>query len=432
MADLTPGAPETPDGDVVGRALVDAFTTERASLVATLIRVTEDWDLAEDCVQEAFARAAVRWPADGVPERPGAWLTTVARNEARDRLRRRGSQERRVRELALLEERAAGETETVADDAAHLADDRLRLVFTCAHPALPLEARVALTLRTVCGLTVGEIARAFGVTEAAMAKRLVRARQKIAHARIPYRVPDAEQLPARLDGVLAVVYLLFTEGYSASSGDAPVRVDLCVEAIRLGRLLAGLLPGEAEVHATLALMLLHDARRPARLDERGELVPLDEQDRTRWDRERVEEGVRALRTAQSLAVGDGPYLLQAEIAACHSTVDRADRTDWPLVVRLYDRLLALGPTPHAELARAVAVGMADGPEAGLRALGAWRDAGRADVVGMAGSLAAAEADLLRRAGRSGDAAVAYRRAIAEAPTEAERRFLRRRLGEATT
>ncbi|WP_202627595.1 sigma-70 family RNA polymerase sigma factor, partial [Cellulomonas sp. APG4] len=362
MADVTSGTAD----DAVDVALRRAFADEWSHVVATLIRLTGDWALAEDCAQEAFARAAVRWPHDGVPLRPGAWLTTVARNEAHDRLRRRATERRRMRDVALVEERAAAEH--VVTGGEDVPDDRLRLVFTCAHPALPLDARVALTLRTVAGLTVPEIARAFGVGEAAMAKRLVRARQKITHARIPYRVPQRDQLPARLGGVLAVVYLVFTEGYSASAGDSPVRAELCAEAVRLARLLTELLPHEPEVHALVALELLHDARRPARLDADGELVPLDAQDRALWDRATAEDGVRALRTAQRLARGDSPYLLQAEIAACHSTSSSAASTDWRTVVHLYDRLLAIAPTPHAALARAVALGSAGEPARGLAAL----------------------------------------------------------------
>lgn len=438
MADLSAGrgeaeasaAPAGAGRARVERALHRAFADEWAPVVATLIRLTGDWALAEECAQEAFVRAAARWPHDGVPDRPGAWVTTVARNAARDRLRRRVAEERGVRELALAEERAAAApVEAADDDAAHLEDDRLRLVFTCAHPALPPEARVALTLRTVCGLTVAEIARAFGVGEPAMQKRLVRARQKIAAARIPYRVPAPDQLPERLAAVLAVVYLVFTEGYSASSGASPVRVDLCAEAIRLARLLVRLMPGEPEVHALLALVLLHDARRPARLDADGELVPLDEQDRSLWDRDRVAEGVAALRDAQRRTDEDLPFLLQAEIAACHSTAAHADLTDWRMVVHLYDRLLRVAPTPHVRVARAVAVGMAYDPRAGLDALADVRLGLGADDAALAGPLAAAEADLLRRAGRSAAAADAYRRAVAAAPTDAERRHLERRLAD---
>ena len=422
MAGVT-SAGAAPGVDDAGAALARAFADEWSRVVATLIRVTGDWSLAEDCAQEAFAAAASRWERDGVPDRPGAWLTTVARNAALDRLRRRATEDRRLRVLAAGEDGVALAPDEVDEDGG-VPDDRLRLIFTCCHPALPPEARVALTLRTLCGLTVPEIARAFGASEAAMTKRLVRARQKISHARIPYRVPAAAELPERLGGVLSVVYLVFTEGYTATSGASPVRAELCGEAIRLARLLVRLAPEEPEVHAVLALLLLHDARRPARLDADGELVPLEDQDRSRWDRVRVADGLESLRAAQRLAVGDSPYLLQAEIAACHSTATGAEPTDWPTVVHLYDRLLALTPSPHAELARAVAVGIADGPDAGLALV---RSLAAAPVLQGTPTVAAAEADLLRRAGRRQEAADAYRQAIAAAATDAEQRFLQRRL-----
>lgn len=427
MADLS--LPEAaPADDGTGAALARAFADEWSRVVATLIRVTGDWSLAEDCAQEAFTAAAARWERDGVPDRPGAWLTTVARNAALDRLRRRATEDRRLRVLAAGDDgvRLARDEMDEDDDDDGVPDDRLRLIFTCCHPALPPEARVALTLRTLCGLSVPEIARAFGASEAAMAKRLVRARQKISHARIPYRVPVADDLFERLAGVLSVVYLVFTEGYAATSGASPIRAELCDEAIRLARLLVLLAPREPEVHAVLALLLLQDARRPARLDADGELVPLEEQDRSRWDRGRIADGVASLRAAQRLAVGDSPYLLQAEIAACHSTSTGEAPTDWPMVVHLYDRLLALTPSPHAELAHAVAVGMADGPDAGL---GLVRALATSSVLQSTPAVAAAEADILRRAGRRPEAAEAYRRAIAAASTDAEQRFLQRRLDD---
>ncbi len=410
----------------VAASLASAFAEEWSHVVATLIRVTGDWSLAEDCTQEAFLAATTRWERDGVPEKPGAWLRTVARNAAVDRLRRRTTESRKLTVLAAGEDGVApgpGELGEL-DDETTVPDDRLRLIFTCCHPALPLEGRVALTLRTLGGLSVQEIARAFGASEAAMAKRLVRARQKIVHARIPYRVPGPDELPERLGGVLAVVYLVFTEGYSATAGPSPVRADLCLEAIRLARLLVRLVPGEAQVHALLALTLLHDARRPARFDEDGGLVPLEEQDRSRWDATRVADGLAALQEAQRLASEDSPLLLQAEIAACHSTVTGTESPDWSLVVHLYDRLLALGPSPHAELSRAVALGMRDGPDAALALV---RTLARSPM--LEGTLApvAAEADLLRRAGRMDEASGAYRRAIDRAATDSEAAFLRRRL-----
>ncbi|KGM11257.1 ECF subfamily RNA polymerase sigma-24 subunit [Cellulomonas carbonis T26] len=419
-------------------ALVRAFADEWASVVATLIRTTGDWALAEDATQDAFVAAARRWPVDGVPSRPGAWLTTVARNAARDRLRRGATEDRVLRRLAADPTHAPADDDALTGDVAltgerpdphaTVPDDRLRLIFTCCHPALPPDARVALTLRTLCGLTVPEIARAFGASEPAMAKRLVRARQKIAHARIPYRVPAPEDVAERLDGVLTVVYLVFTEGYAATAGSSALRVDLCLEAIRLARLLTRLVPQESEAHALLALVLLHDARRPGRLGRGGVLVPLDEQDRSAWDAGTVEEGLRALVRAQRLAVDDAPYLLQAEIAACHSTAPTPAATDWATVVALYDRLLAVAPSPHARLARAVAVGSAAGPAAGLTALGALA---ADDVLRGTAVLAATEADLLRRAGRSAEAAAAYRTALALAGTDDERAFFRRRLEEAS-
>ena len=422
---MSAGAPTPAQADAAA-SLARAFAEEWSHVVATLIRVTGDWSLAEDCTQEAFLAATTRWPRDGVPERPGAWLRTVARNAAVDRLRRRTTEARRLTVLAAGEVTLAAGPDELAelDDVSPVPDDRLRLVFTCCHPALPLDWRVALTLRTLCGLSVEEIARAFGASEAAMAKRLVRARQKIAHARIPYQVPEAADLSERLDGVLAVVYLVFTEGYSATSGISSVRADLCLEAIRLARLLVLLLPGEAEAHALLALTLLHDARRPARVDEHGALVALEDQDRSRWDGARVAEGVRALGEAQRLAEGDGPLLLQAEIAACHSTVTGSEQPDWVLVVHLYDRLLALGTSPHAELSRAVALGMRDGPAAALPLV---RELARLPMLDGTLAPVAAEADLLRRAGRVVEASDAYRRAIAVAATDGEAAFLRRRL-----
>jgi RNA polymerase sigma-70 factor (ECF subfamily) len=303
-----------------------------------------------------------------------------------------------------------------------MGDDRLRLVFTCCHPALPLEGRVALTLRTLGGLEIVEVAAAFGVTESTMAKRLVRARQKIAHARIPYRVPSPDELPERLEGVLGVLYLVFTEGYAPTSG-AAVRTDLSAEAIRLAAQLAALLPGESEVHGLIALMLLHDSRRAARVTPDGGLLPLEEQDRTQWNAEQIARGLAALDAGLRAATGRvaGPYLLQASIAACHATSPTPDATPWPRVVELYDALVSIGPSAHVLLARAIAVGMAQGLDAGLAALSVRDDAPR-------GLRLAAEADLLRRYGRVADAAVAYR-AAADHSDGAQRAFLERRLAE---
>ncbi|HEY3436122.1 MAG TPA: sigma-70 family RNA polymerase sigma factor [Actinotalea sp.] len=422
-------SPSAPPSDV-DDALAAAFVGEWGRVVATLIRVTGDWSLAEDCAQEAFAAAAQRWGRDGIPRNPGAWLTTTARNSALDRLRRASTEARKLREVAAMREleqlgEGVGPESGSPDDA--IPDDRLRLIFTCCHPALPLEARVALTLRTLCGLTVDEIARAFGAQEAAMAKRLVRARQKIAHAAIPYRVPDADALPERLPGVLAVLYLLFTEGYAATSGPAVVREPLSTEAIRLARVLGGLLP-DSEVLGLLALELLHDARRLGRVDAAGRLVPLEEQDRSAWDAAQIADGVDVLRAARERAPseGAGPYLLQAEIAALHATAPRAAATDWPAIVGRYDRLARITPSPYVELSRAVAVGMADGPMAGLRLVADLQASGRLDGNHY---LPATEADLLRRAGRRQEAADAYRRALALVTNDAERAYLERRLAE---
>lgn len=396
-----------------------AFADEWGRLVATLVRVTGDWALAEDAAQDAFAAAAVAWPRDGPPRSPGAWLTTVARHRALDRLRRVGTEQRALEAVTPMREKAEGEA-VEPDD---VPDDRLRLIFTCCHPALPLESRVALTLRTLCGLTVQEIAAVFGVTEAAMAKRLVRARQKIQRAHIPYRVPSGAALPERTAGVLAVLYLLFTEGYAPSGGAEVVRPALSEEAIRLTGVLAGLLPGEPEVLGLLALELFQDSRRAARTAPDGALVPLDQQDRSRWDAGRVAAGRTALADAERAVGPVGPYLLQARIAAEHARGEHADRA---AIVRHYGALAEVAPSPFVELARAIAVGAAEGPEHGLVALAALRASGALDGDHY---LSAAEADLLRRAGRNGEAAAPYRAALELVRNDAERGYLERRLGE---
>ncbi|MEU7692023.1 RNA polymerase sigma factor [Microbispora hainanensis] len=402
-------------------AAVDrAFREEWGQVVATLIRWTGDWDLAEECAQDAFALALRTWRRDGVPRRPGAWLTTAARNRAVDLLRREATGAAKLREVAGV--LRTGD-DAFGDDEPDVPDDRLRLIFTCCHPALALDARVALTLRTLAGLGTAEIARAFLVGEQAMAKRLARAKQKIRHAGIPYRVPPAHLLPERLPAVLAVLYLLFNEGYSATAGADLVRHDLADEAIRLARVLVRLMPDEPEAAGLLALMLLHHARRAARLDEAGDLVVLEDQDRGRWDTAQIAEGVSLL--DGTLRRGrPGPYQVQAAIAACHATAARPEDTDWAQIAVLYERLARLVPSPVVELNRAVAVGMAYGPAAGLALVDALRETGALAGYHL---LPAARADLLRRLGRTAEAADAYREAAGLATTEAERRYLARRL-----
>ncbi|QFY14963.1 sigma-70 family RNA polymerase sigma factor [Nonomuraea phyllanthi] len=402
----------------VEAAVAEAFREEWGRVVATLIRVTGDWDLAEECAQEAFALALERWPRDGVPRRPGAWLTTAARNRAVDRLRRRTKEAAKLQEVATL-----ADDHAPARDDSGVPDDRLRLIFTCCHPALPLEARVALTLRTLTGMTTAEIARAFLVSEPTMAKRLVRAKSKITNAGIPYRVPPAHLLPERTGSVLAVLYLLFNEGYAASAGADLVRRDLCAEAVRLARLLTRLMPDEPEAYGLLALMLLHHSRRAARVDAAGDLVTLEHQDRAKWDRGEIGEGVAVLEAALRRD-RPGPYQLQAAIAACHATAPDAAGTDWARIAELYRRLARVVPSPVVRLNQAVAVAMADGPEAGLELVDALRDSGELAGYHL---LPATRADLLRRLGRRPEAAAAYREALGLASTEAERRYLAERL-----
>ncbi|MCX5243446.1 RNA polymerase sigma factor [Streptomyces prunicolor] len=402
-----------------------AFREEWGQVVATLIRVTGDWDLAEECAQDAFAQALDRWRRDGIPRRPGAWLTTTARNRALDVLRRKAVGAAKLREVAVLgRDEGPYDPEYDGDDSG-VEDDRLRLVFTCCHPALPIEARVALTLRTLAGLTTPEIARAFLVPEATMAQRLVRAKKKIRNAGIPYRVPPAHLLPERTTGVLGVVYLLFNEGYAATSGAELVRTNLCAEAIRLARVLARLMPDEPEVLGLLALLLLHDARRGTRVDAAGELVTLEDQDRTAWDRAEVDEGADLLETA--LRRGrPGPYQIQAAIAACHTTAPTAEDTDWADIAGLYGELERFVPSAVVRLNRAVAVGMAQHPDAGLELVAELERSGELADYHL---LPATRADLLRRSGRTAEAAVAYERALELVENAAERRFLERRLAE---
>jgi RNA polymerase sigma-70 factor (ECF subfamily) len=405
----------------VEAAVAAAFRDEWGQVVATLIRITGDWDLAEECAQDAFAAALQRWPSDGIPRRPGAWLTTTARNRATDRLRREAVGAVKLREVARLSQSAE------PDDDSGVPDDRLKLIFTCCHPALSQEAQIALTLRTLAGLTTAEIARAFLTSEQTMSKRLVRAKRKIQHAGIPYRVPPAHLLPERVPAVLAVLYLLFNEGYSASGGTDLLRPDLSAEAIWLGRVLARLMPDEPEAVGLLALMLLHDARRATRLDDAGELVTLENQDRSRWNNGQITEGVTLLQGALRRGRA-GPYQVQAAIAACHATAAEAGATDWPQIAALYGELARLVPSPVVELNRAVAVGMAHGPAAGLELVDALAASGQLDGYYL---LAATRADLLRRLGQAAAAAAAYREALDLTATDTEHRYLRRRLAEVT-
>jgi RNA polymerase sigma-70 factor (ECF subfamily) len=437
-----------------GDAVARAYRDEWARVTATLIRHTGDWTLAEECAAEAFARALERWPAEGVPRNPGAWLTTTAKHLAIDRLRRHANEAAKVREAAEMDEVEGGRNvgrragvplpapeDATATDAAigwggaaedDGVDDRLRLVFTCCHPALALDARVALTLRTLGGLTTEEIARAFLVPEPTMAQRIVRAKQRIRNAGIPYRVPDAAALPERLGGVLAVLYLVFNAGYSASGEDAERRGALADEAIRLARLVMRLMPEEDEAASLLALLLLQDSRRRARVDDRGELVMLDAQDRSRWDAAKIESGLAVLHALPRRADGRGirgPYRLQAEIAACHATAPTADQTDFDRIAALYDELAALDPSPVIALNRALAHGFAGHVEKGLDELDRLEASGALDRYHL---LPAAQGELLARLGRPDAAAERLWAAFDLAPTEPERRHLRRRIDELDT
>jgi RNA polymerase sigma-70 factor, ECF subfamily len=407
-------------GSASTAAVEAAFRRERAAVLATLIRQLGDFQLAEDAVQEAFAAAIVAWERDGVPTSAGAWITVTARRRAIDRLRRDRTLGDRIERLKVLAEREAAATDEPEPSA--VSDDQLRLIFTCCHPALAMQARVALTLRTLGGLSTGEIARAFLIAEPTMAQRIVRAKRKIAAAHIPYRVPADEELPDLLPGVLPVVYLVFNEGWAASGGERLVRGELCAEAIRLGRLLHGLMPDDPEVAGLLALMLLHDSRRQARVDTHGELVALDDQDRSLWDRGRIREGERLLEDALRRR-RPGPYQMQAAIAALHATAPSPQETDHAQIAALYGELARCAPSPVVEVNRAVALGRAEDPGAGLALLEPLL---RAVTLEHYAPLHAAHADLLDRVGEQEGAARAYLRAAAYADNAVMRAELQRR------
>ncbi|HEY7936174.1 MAG TPA: sigma-70 family RNA polymerase sigma factor [Candidatus Limnocylindrales bacterium] len=401
-------------------ALTEALTSERLRIVANLIRVTRDWELAEDCVQDAAERALARWPTDGIPDNPAAWLTTTARRRALDVLRRRHVEAEKLHEIEALAPSQASPAEP--EDPGPYGDDRLRLLFACCHPALPLAGRVALTLKTVAGLSTREIARAFLVSEATMSQRLLRTRTKIEHSGIGFRIPEPHRLRDRVGAVLAVIYLLFNEGYAATEGPY-LRDELAEEAIRLADLLASLLPDDDEVLGLRALLLLQHSRSAARMSAAGDLLTMEEQDRGLWDREQIAAGLASLAAARSTGRPQGFYRLQAEIAALHATAATPEATDWARIVVGYDALLEHRASPVVALNRAAAIGFRDGPEAGLAAL----DAGIADSP----LVPAVRADLFRRSGRFAEAAAAYHEAIARAGTDAERRQLQRRLDELT-
>jgi len=411
--------------EAIRKAIEDIYRADSRRVLATLIRLLGDFDLAEEALQHAFAAAIEQWPRNGMPDSPRAWLVSAGRFNAIDAIRRRTRFDASQEEIAYqIELEAADGEERDSLEAGQLPDDRLRLIFTCCHPALSPDAQVALTLREVCGLSTEEIARAFLMAPSTLAQRVVRAKSKIRDARIPYQVPSRADLPERLDSVLRVIYLVFNEGYSASSGDELTRPDLSAEAIRIGRLLLGLLP-EPEVQGLLALMLLHESRRAARSSPSGEPVLLDEQDRSLWNSEQIAEGAALVEQALS-SRRFGPYTLQAAISAVHAESPTAAATDWGQIVGLYEVLIRVEPSPVVELNRAAAVAMRDGPAAGLEIIDAILQRGELGDYRLAH---AARAELCRRLGRSEDARAAYRRAVELTLQDPERRFLERRLSE---
>jgi RNA polymerase sigma-70 factor (ECF subfamily) len=408
----------------VTSAIEEVYRAEWGRIVATLIRLFSDFDLAEECAQEAFAAAVGQWSEHGIPESPRAWIIQTAKHKAIDRIRRRGLYAEKLESYVVSGFIRAAEDPDYDND--QISDDRLRLIFTCCHPALAPEAQIALTLRTLCGLETDEIARAFLVSPTTMAQRLVRAKNKIREAGIPYIVPGTNDIAARLEAVLTVIYLVFNEGYVATRGASLVRTDLCSEAIRLGRLIITLMGQQppAEAKALLALMLLHDARRDARLDAAGEIVTLEDQDRSRWNHQQINDALLLLKDSSSGA--RGPFTLQAAIVAVHCQAAHPDNMDWAEIVRLYNQLQRVQPSPIVSLNRAVAIAMAQGPRAGLLAM---NELAAADDLNDYHLLHAARADLLRRLGLHGEAAQNYSRALELATNESERRFLERRLRE---